>query len=486
MQKSAQKRSLLNRLREYTNIGGIATEKFFDPEFKKIMDQLRDEVDDPVRAIITGQQIGNASPSDEISLKDLVKSARSNANRREYMSAVADLGKFHKKMDEVVKKLQDFKNNVDKVHHQFLFKDLDSDTEKYLREDLKTRFAKYDTEIVKEAGIGDFWKNISSERGRALASWEKRYPKQVAKLKIETNRLIDKSESLLSSVISLLKKMATARATRKVDDYILTSEKIIKSYIDYDKSFKDYYTSQVKGFIEKQELLYPTTKPIEDVEIISAIKSEEPIILESKKEKEAKDKLELEKIKDKLELEEIKDKLDPKQKALREKIKSQLSQPSPSSKIVEPERLLREQPLSSLPSRIKPEEPIIVSPMVTPEPLEKSKEMPVDIKLPKTELPLLSPELESMLKPSSEQKPPTPAGGVSYRKGPLGQNLPLKPPPQGPLKESYIKFINSLESLADESPLILSKYILKYAKLIKKTDPITSNKLTNIAKDIER
>src|SRR6266403_1952266 len=101
MQKAAQKRSLLNKLREMTNVGGIASEKVFHPEFQQLMDKLRNETDDPIRAIVSGEQIGEASPPDDgIGLKDLLKSARSNVNRREYMKAVADLGRFHKKMND--------------------------------------------------------------------------------------------------------------------------------------------------------------------------------------------------------------------------------------------------------------------------------------------------------------------------------------------------------------------------------------------------
>jgi hypothetical protein len=74
MQKTAQKRSLLNKLREVTNISGIATEKFFNPEFQELMDRLRDQTDDPIRSIVSGEAIGNASPPDDaISLKELLK-----------------------------------------------------------------------------------------------------------------------------------------------------------------------------------------------------------------------------------------------------------------------------------------------------------------------------------------------------------------------------------------------------------------------------
>src|SRR6185436_11240322 len=188
MQKTAQKRSLLNKLREMTNVSGIAAEKFFNPEFEDVMNRLRDETDDPVRAIVTGQQIGEAeAPGDGLSLKSLLSSAKSNLNRREYMKSVADLGRFHKKMHDVVKILSGFRATLDSVHEKFLFKDLDDESKEHLH-DLHNRFApkaasRNQEYFLKQANILDFFANIGTERGRALSAWEKRYPKQVAQLK---------------------------------------------------------------------------------------------------------------------------------------------------------------------------------------------------------------------------------------------------------------------------------------------------------------
>jgi len=263
MQKTAQKRSLLNKLREMTNISGIAAEKVFNPEFEQVMNKLRDETDDPVRAIVTGEKIGEAdAPSDGLSLKALLSSAKSNSNRREYMRAVADLGRFHKKMYDVVRILSGFKSNLEEVHEKFLFHDLDDESKQHLH-DLKQRFtppktAATESYFIKSANILDFFANIGTERGRALGAWEKRYPKQVGKLKKDTASLLTASEKLLTVVISTLKELATARATRHPDKYIESSAKIIKAYDSYDKIFKNYYEANVKGFLEKQQLIAPT------------------------------------------------------------------------------------------------------------------------------------------------------------------------------------------------------------------------------------
>lgn len=264
MQRTAQKRSLLNKLREMTDVGGIATEKYFNPEFKQVMDQLR-EIDDGIRAIASGEQVGAASaPSDAISLKDILKSAKSNLNRREYMKAVADLGRFHKKVFDMVHLLSLFRSNIDKIHEKFLFQDLDDDSKKYLQS-FKGRWPEKSAGLkpyfIKEANILDFFTNIATERGRALASWEKRYPKRVDKLKKDSASILSLSERMLGIILTSLKDLAKARATRNADNYIAISDKISNAFKNYDggdKGFKVFYQENVREFLEKQEFFTPT------------------------------------------------------------------------------------------------------------------------------------------------------------------------------------------------------------------------------------
>lgn len=265
MQKNAQllkykgKRNFLDKLREMTNVSGIAAEKFFNPEFQRVMESLRAK-DDAIRAIVAGEQIGEGDPgSDPIALKALVKSVGSNLNRREYMSAIADLGRFHKKVYDVVQEINKLNFDVDAVHNEFLFKDLGDDQKKYLHE-MKSRFASRTPSFTKEAGVMDFFYNIGTKRGRALAAWEKRYPKKVGKLKKDTSNLFAKSEKLLGIILSVLKTMASARSTRNLDVYVKEASKIATAYESYDSTFKEFYIENVKGFLEKVELVSPTVK----------------------------------------------------------------------------------------------------------------------------------------------------------------------------------------------------------------------------------
>ena len=264
MEKTSQKRSILNKIREMTNVSGIAAEKYFNPQFEEVMNNLR-SVDANIRSIAAGKSLDGGDPgSDLVALKDLLKSAKSNLNRREFMMSVADLGRFHKKVADIIVEINKLQNKVDEVHHQFLFQDLGDEHKKELQR-LKGKWASRQQEIVKEANIMDFFHNIFNDRGRALSFYEKRYEKQVKPLRAATANMLAQSEKVLNNILSLLKEMATARATRSPDKYINAAQKIDKIYRSYDQSFKAYYTDKIKPF-EKFFQAEPA-KQVDDVGI---------------------------------------------------------------------------------------------------------------------------------------------------------------------------------------------------------------------------
>jgi viroplasmin and RNaseH domain-containing protein len=253
MQKTAQKRDIFDKIREFTNISGRAAEKFFSPKFEQVMKSLR-EKDDKIRAIASGEQIGEQDPGDDsVSLKELLKSSKRNFNKREYMRSIAELSRFHKKLSDIVAQINNLNLDVDETYHQFLFEDKgkdDSDYKKHLR-DLKTRFAEATTaRLVKEAGILDFLRDMTSERGRALNAFEKKYPRKVKDLKAATSKLLSQSESTLSSLLSILKVMAKARAQRNIDQYVDGTSEIIKRYNSYHSQFKEYYNNTAVDFLK--------------------------------------------------------------------------------------------------------------------------------------------------------------------------------------------------------------------------------------------
>ena len=270
--KIAQRRSLLSKLVEKTNLSGKSLEKFVDPEFKNIMDNLR-QTDDAVRSLLSGDpnfsipiKVENNIVLESVSLEDserfnlekLIKLIRKNINRKEYMTAVGHLGRFHKKINDMVFILKQLNIKPEKSVEKILFKDLSEESKKNLL-DIKKRFesksAQNQNGIIKTAGILDYFHNILTERGRALSAIEKIYPKQFSALKSELNSITDKSEKLLKNIISNLKDMSMARARRDTDKYMEKVKLIISDYEKYNNDFKNFFNNQVKGFLEKEKLI---------------------------------------------------------------------------------------------------------------------------------------------------------------------------------------------------------------------------------------
>lgn len=239
MNKIAQRRGLLNKIREKANLGGKLVEKF-SPEFGRLMDTLR-EVDEDVR-------------EGALDLKDMLKAGRSNFNRSEYMTTISYLGRFHERMELVrwqfMKLLTDMKNS----HNEFLFNDLDQEHKDYLFDKLPNKFKpKPKLASIKEAGVADWWHNLTNDRGRSLKAWEKRFPKTAKELRRSTERMLDRSESFLTLTLSTLKTLATLRATRKLEEYAKQAELWNTKFNAYDQTFAQYFNTIVKPFVDTQK-----------------------------------------------------------------------------------------------------------------------------------------------------------------------------------------------------------------------------------------
>ncbi len=262
MDKRAQKRGLIDKLKENVNLGGRAAE-IFSPTFAAIMDKLRD-TDDKVREALNSDS----------NLKDLLKDSRSDFNRREYMSSIAKLKKFHDIFEKVHVILQDFHMDVTKAHEEFIFEGLDEETKQSLT-GLKSKFetkSSLKNLLIKDAGISDWWYTLTNDRGKALRAWEKRYPSQMKKLKSQTDSLISKSENLLKLLLVSLEEMSSARSGRKLEAYSKAVEKFLSKYKDYNNQFKQYYIENIKNFVEKVQLTESKSIEVKDKESNQEIK----------------------------------------------------------------------------------------------------------------------------------------------------------------------------------------------------------------------
>jgi len=473
MEKVAQRRGLINRLRGVTDVGGRAAE-IFSPAFSKIMDDLR-AADEKVRQIVT-----------DANLKDILKEAKSQFNRREYMTAVSKLKSFHDKVAEVYTVLNNFKMNIDKVHEQFLFHDLDEETKKSLT-GLKQKFEA--KAAIKNAGISDIFHNLTTDRGVALKTWEKRYPNQIKKLKADTESLIKKSLKLYSELKSALVNMDKFVSIRKPEQYLQSAGNFISQYKEYDEEFKQYYIGNIKNFVEKLQLHEAPTVPVpamKDMQKV-VISPNAPLPEPGKQEFKAAPQSDV----------------DP---------TGNTNLPAPGSigdlqKQVEE---MRGAP-SSMPPSIDSDEEIgarsdaIAREISEAERLEKTHMIPVSSFAPNTlrgqpDAPKynkeVKPVVENKIVNVSKDEPEEQEDVVPKKAddepmkfntnrifpGPAKSNtIPVSPAPPTTAHQSFLATLKVLSS----SPKLMAQEIVKYANAIAKTDPASSKQLLSIASKIE-
>lgn len=254
MEKIAQKRRLRNKLRELINIPGERIEEMlgtWSPQLKELMELLR-TVDDNIR-----EQAAD--------LKNLLKLATTNYNRREYMVAVAFLGQFRDKLEAIDQELSKLGKATDIKHHEFLFGDMDQEYVNYLLNTLSPKLEKRRKPripvplsgkrafLVSEAGITDWWANLWTERGKALGAWEKRFPKQAKELKRQVDGQIRRAQGMLSLLLSTFKSLASFRSTRSLEEYLKTAEKFQQKFKNFDANFSSFYDNQIKRFVDLQK-----------------------------------------------------------------------------------------------------------------------------------------------------------------------------------------------------------------------------------------
>lgn len=428
MQKTAQKRSVLNKLREMTNVSGKAAETFFNPQFKAVMEHIRKK-DDQIRTFVVGKKLGDAEEdSGGPALKDCLKQVKSNINRRELMTAGHDLAVFHEQVAKIIAEIKSINHKVDEVHNEFLYEKLTDEQRERLK-GLKTRFAQQQAALIKEAGIADFWQNTFTQRGRGLAAWEKRYPSKVNEIKNGLTSVFQKSESLLDVIIGALKEMASARSVRNIDDYMKGTAKIEKAFSTYERTFKDFYTKTFKKYVDDLEAYTDRMKTHQTMdETTSKLGPQKPTSGPSITPEEA----------------------------------AQLSSKGPVA--VSSESALNALEKAHSHEGIPATQPGVQPPFPTPAartapPITKTVNMPAVAPAPSVPA---DPTMD-LLNRINEQADANADKKVA----------------------AHRKFYSSLESLSNESPAMLALFIKKYAGSIKITDPNTSSKLFKIAQQIK-
>jgi hypothetical protein len=442
MQKNAQKRGLLDWISEKTDLGGIATERvpFLNhPGFKDVMDNLR-EVDDNARSIALGKAVGNGTaPTDGMSLKDMLKGAEESLGKNEYMRAAAYLGRFHKKMEDIVNVFSSFKSNLSDIHEKFLLEGLDPETREHISS-LRGRLAYKQYNFVKEAGIKDFFVNLfSDDRGRALAAWERIYNKNGFTLKADIKNILSISNSMFNALSRSFKDLSKARNKRLVGEYEAILSTILKSFPKYDASFRNFYAKNIKAYADKL-----VDKPLEVTPPSSKEESGKP----SSKEKV---------------------------QSLNLPISAPLSSEQSTSKEFSPPAMSA--PSVSVPAKtLKEQTSIIPPPSSSP-----SVSLPHD-----TDKTFSLPEGKIQISPRSQTLFPPAPEAISSQPGALEIPIPTDEKTQvSGFGQAQAALISTLESLSNESPLIVKRYLAKYAAMIQKKDAKLAQSLIEIVNRIE-
>jgi hypothetical protein len=489
MQKTAQKRNVLDWVSEKTNVGGTIAESapfLNQPGFKELMDKLRD-TDDKARSIALGEAVGTGDePEDTMSLQEMLKKAKSMLARREYMKCVAYLGRFHDKVKDVSNAFKNFTLDVRGIHQKFLTEDLDEDTVKHIS-NIKSRMEKKEASYLRDSLIKeakgdrdmrpDFFVNLFTNRGQALGAWEKRYPKKSKELRRATEIMLNQSNTLFDKLLRQFDKMSSARNKRMIEDYVSGAQLISNLFTPYDLLFKDYYTKNVKEWADIIAAQPPQVAPnpedkIRPEQVESARKPLESIDPRVESSEPASSGKSISK--------------DPSVATPGGTVMTGLAPSKPGNFVPGGETKTQGPSAVYAPDTLKDPSVRIPAPGL---PTPSSIGLPVDTSQRPT---ATSARTDRSPPPSSEEgiSSPVPNFGGAFEASEHGDVAPtalnaLREKEGKPPISIAKKIIDSLEKLSGESPLVLKSYLMKYAKAINKSDPKTANILISVANRIE-
>lgn len=275
--------------------------------------------------------------------------------------------------------------------------------------------------------------------------------------------------------------MAIARADRKPDDFEKNLAQFNKDYSKYDLVFRELYNKVLRPLINDSQLF--VEKKVEEAKDAGNYQKPDDVKLPTVPDLEV------------YESQPVKNNdvmVDPSERM------TEFRKPFPAAAKIESEKLpSKEISVDVMPSErevklpsqhpatrevMSPQtmrSPVIQGvhvkglPSIKEEPLNTEK-APSTIKDPNILDEHLQKVRESNANPANSNRNP-----LFTQMSPGIQSSPtLKP-------TAHRKFLNSLESLAGESPIILCAYIKKYAKVIEESDPESSIKLFQIANSIK-
>jgi hypothetical protein len=261
MDKLAQDRGILNKLREEINLSGKALERI-NPEFEEVMNKLRMS-DERIRGFAED-------------LKSVVRNSASLYRRRDYLAAAKNIATFHERCRYIAAELNRFSKSVNMKHYKFLLDQFDDQQKQELfgydpskEIELEDYSSANDIAITaslqKSAGVVDWYHkmtdpiadlahNLTNERGKAMKMFEKRFSVGFMKtLKQDTERMVQATIRFLSFLLVKFKRLATAVATRNVGAYKQNADDFVSKFAQYDTIFKNYHTKNIMPLKEQHE-----------------------------------------------------------------------------------------------------------------------------------------------------------------------------------------------------------------------------------------
>lgn len=281
MDKIAQERGLLNKLREHADITGKLLESI-NPKFHKMMADLR-ATDEKIRQY--------AAQS-----KDLIKSAKSLVNRKDYLSAASTMSAFHERCRYIAAELENFVKNIDLDSYEILLNQFDDEQKERIfgydpNKSLNLNdvsFAK-DLEILaaleKKAGLSDWWHNLTDERAKAMKALEKRFSVSFLKdIKNNSINMFNESQRFLQFLLNTFSKLAIALAKRKPSQYIELAKLFSQKFLSYHKSFVKYYDKNIKPLKEQNDKMIAAKKQEEEILQAKKLKEEQEAAMKHQQE----------------------------------------------------------------------------------------------------------------------------------------------------------------------------------------------------------
>lgn len=239
----AQRRSALQKIHEFTNIGRRFSESRHD-FYRQQMKNLR-EVDDRIRQYAIGEA-GQPGLKQNLKLvKDYVKQGRS-------VRAMYHLVEIGNIVDKIVQEVIPLKKERDQFIREFYSETgeepMGEPTKEW--EALQKHFKKAAFLNDTSGRLGSMFEGIS--RGRVSRLLEKVYHNEVNERRKAMISIQESARFLVEFVIRTMKVLGDLRARGDVSDYIKTLDSIKKEYDSYITKYSEFYHKHVEG-LKKDE-----------------------------------------------------------------------------------------------------------------------------------------------------------------------------------------------------------------------------------------